>query len=363
MWVYLLLLIIVFILFIIFIISTLKLSYKIIKKYVSNKVLACLLSAIPIIFIIIGLAIDFTNAIVVDLHLIVIIFITKLIFYIIGIIIKKDINNNLSLSIGVLLTIIVMCKAYYLAHNVVETDYKVYTNKNIGTDNFRIVQISDSHLGTTMNGKDFSVYMKKINKLEPDIVVITGDFIDDGTSFKDFEDGAKGLGSLKTKYGVYFVFGNHDIGYYNNREYTEKDIRNVLQNNNVTILEDEYIDLTDNIILLGRQDKEIESRKTIYELTNNIGKNKFIIDLNHQPNDYKNEENAEIDLVLSGHTHGGQLIPLGQLGVLFGANDKIYGIEKRGNTTFIVNSGISDWALKFKTGTISEYVVIDLLKK
>ena len=86
---------------------------------------------------------------------------------------------------------------------------------------------------------------------------------------------------------------------------------------------------------------------------------KYVITINHQPNDYKNEMN-NTDLVLSGHTHGGQLFPLGQIGILLGSNNKIYGIERRENTTFIVNSGISDWAIKFKTGTVSEYVVIDI---
>ncbi len=85
--------------------------------------------------------------------------------------------------------------------------------------------------------------------------------------------------------------------------------------------------------------------------------------LDHQPNDYDNEAESGADLVLSGHTHGGQLFPLGLFGVLLGSNDKTYGIETRDNTTFIVNSGISDWAIKFKTGTKSEYGVITIKTK
>ena len=101
----------------------------------------------------------------------------------------------------------------------------------------------------------------------------------------------------------------------------------------------------------------------IKELTSSLDKSKYMIDLNHQPNDYENEKNEKIDLVLSGHTHGGQLFPLGYIGLLFNANDMFKGIKKVDNTTFVVNTGISDWAIDFKTGTKSEYVIIDIVKE
>ena len=75
------------------------------------------------------------------------------------------------------------------------------------------------------------------------------------------------------------------------------------------------------------------------------------------------ESKAEVDLVLSGHTHGGQLFPLGYVGKLLKANDEFKGMNFRDNTIFIVNSGLSDWKLKFKTGTTSEYTVIDIMNK
>jgi len=363
MWIYLALLIVVLILLVVFVISLVKLSHRIISKFVKNRKISWILSFVPLLLFIIGFVIDFTNAIVVDLHLIIIIFLTKLLFWIIQKIAKKEINEYISIGIGTTLSIIVLVYGYYSVYNVVETDYEVFTSKDIGIDNFRIVQVSDSHLGNTLNGKKFAEYMEKINLLEPDIVVVTGDFVDDSSPYEDMVEAAKGLGKLKTKYGVYFIYGNHDKGYYNNRSYKDEDIRRELKVNNVTILEDEYVTITDNIVLIGRQDTEVRDRESIQDLTKDLDKSKFLIVLDHQPNDYENEKNSNVDLVLSGHTHGGQLIPLGQLGVLLGANDKVYGIEKQDNTTFIVNSGISDWAIKFKTGTVSEYGVIDIIKK
>lgn len=72
----------------------------------------------------------------------------------------------------------------------------------------------------------------------------------------------------------------------------------------------------------------------------------------------RREVETAADLVVSGHTHGGQLFPINRAGEWIGVNDKTYGHERRGGVDFIVTSGISCWALRFKTGTKSEYVMI-----
>ena len=98
----------------------------------------------------------------------------------------------------------------------------------------------------------------------------------------------------------------------------------------------------------------------MFKLVKNLDKNKYMIVLDHQPTDYANQANAGVDLVLSGHTHGGQLFPFNQVGKWIGANNWIYGHKKEKDTDFIVTSGISSWAIKFKTGTKSEYAVINI---
>ena len=238
MWVYLLLLFVVFILLLLSSIYLVRLTHNAIKKYINNKLLSWILSFIPIFLFIIGFFIDLVNSIVVDIHLIIIVFLVKIIFGIIKKISKKTFSEYIILTTGIIITSLILTRGYYLAHHVEETYYEVYTEKELKENNFRIVQISDSHLGATMTGKDFSKYMEDINKLNPDIVVVTGDFVDDDTPFEYMKDGADGLGKLKTKYGVYFIYGNHDKGYYNKRSYNDNDIRRELTNNNVKILED-----------------------------------------------------------------------------------------------------------------------------
>lgn len=250
----------------------------------------------------------------------------------------------------------------YNAFHVSQTNYKLKTTKDIGEKPLRIVQISDCHLGTTFSGKGFAKHLEKIQKTNPDIVVVTGDFVDDSTSKEDMLEGCKALGNLKSTYGTYVVWGNHDKGYYKSRGYNLEDMEKELAKYHVLVLTDETVVIEDKIYLIGRKDRSFTERKSAEDIVKELDSSKYMIMLDHQPNDYDAEEKAGVDLVLSGHSHGGQMIPIGITGELSGANDKTYGLEKRNQTNFIVNSGISDWAIYFKTGTFSEYGVIDISK-
>ena len=72
------------------------------------------------------------------------------------------------------------------------------------------------------------------------------------------------------------------------------------------------------------------------------------------------EEKKKIRIAFAGGGTGGHIFPAGPIGMLFHANDRVYGTETRENTTFVVTSGISGWGIPFKTFTISEFVVIDI---
>ena len=295
------------------------------------------------------------------------------------------------------IAVILSCTVYlavgwYLAHHVVRTAYTAVTDKSLPGGSLRIVQLADSHVGTLFDGAEFAEYMRRVQAERPDIVVFTGDFVDDSTSREDMIIACRALGELKTPYGVYFVYGNHDKGYYNSREYTVQELEAELRRNGIVVLEDEARLIANSVYIVGRRDSSDgarsaasggdanrngssgnrknetadgtkKGRMSMDELVGGLDRSRYMIVLDHQPNDNAAEAAAGADLVLSGHTHGGQLIPLGPIGRLIGANDRTYGEETRGNTTFIVNSGIGDWAIDFKTGTVSEYVVIDVMMR
>ena len=316
---------------------------------------------------VIWLVFGYMNAIIVLLHAVVFSLLSELVFFIIRKARKKAFKRRYSGIAAIAVTVIYLSVGAFSAYHVSRTARTVKTEKNVG--DLRVVLIADAHVGTTFDGDGFAEHMKTIEAENPDIIVVSGDFVDEDSTEEDMIISCRALGETKTKYGVYFVFGNHDKGLYSNGErgYSGDDLAAELEKNGVTVLRDETVTVADSFYIIGRNDASDEldfggSRKSMAELTRGLDPNKFSIVLDHQPRDYAAQAAADVDLVLSGHTHGGQLIPLMQLSNLFGlgGNDRVYGQETRDGTTFIVTSGISDWAIKFKTGCFSEYVVIDI---
>lgn len=272
---------------------------------------------------------------------------------------KRKPERNISTTAAMVFTAAYLSIGWYAAHNVVITHYDLTTEKNIG-EPLRIALIADVHLGITLDGDEFAEQMKRLDDLNVDAVMIAGDFVDDDSNRADMEKACAALGNIKTKYGVFFAYGNHDMGYFDgSRDFSVEDFAHELDKNGVTILIEDKIIMNDKICIIGRDDAYHE-RMQIAEFMKNTPDSAYSIVLDHQPSDYDAEAENGVDLVLSGHTHGGHIFPTGYVGTLTGINDRIYGHEKRGNSDFIVTSGISGWAIPFKTGTKSEIVIVDI---
>ena len=337
-----------------------KRSALLLKLKEKNKTAAALLYiALPLI-IAATFFISSVTPIVIVLHIAVALLICDLIAFIIKKAAKKEISADIRNISALVLTFIYLSVGWFFAHHVYITEYGFKTDKSLGKERLRIVVIGDAHIGITLDGADFETEMKKVQSSEPDIVVVVGDLVDDDTEKDDMIKTCKALGALETSYGVYFVYGNHDKGYSDQRDFTAAELREELISNGIRVLEDESVAVNGNVYLTGRKDRSDKSRKSAAKLTEELDKSKYIIMLDHQPNDYENEALSGADLVLSGHTHGGHIIPAGAIGQLLGANDRVYGAETRGSTVFVVTSGISGWGIPFKTGAVSEIAVIDI---
>lgn len=339
-------------------------KFSVLKGW-KHKKLAILVSVIFWIFIAAALVYwsGPWNMMVSFIHLLVFWMIFAFVFMIIEKIRRKSFEKYYAGRITILFTVCYLAVGMFFAYHVFRTSYDIQPEHSTKLEDIKIIGFSDSHIGSTFHADKFQKYIEKMNAENPDLVVIAGDFVDDDSSYEDMVGSCEALSNLKTKYGVYYVLGNHDAGYYGreHRGYGKEELVENLTKNHVVVLEDEIVNIDKNLYLCGRQDASERNRQSMEELVQNLPEDACLLVLDHQPNDYDAEEKSKADLVISGHTHGGQFIPIIKVGEWFGINDMTYGHAKRGMTNFIVSSGISDWALKYKTGCKSEYLVINLL--
>ena len=137
-------------------------------------------------------------------------------------------------------------------NNIVITKYNL-SNKDISKD-IRVAYVSDVHL-STLDKKKLDNLVKIVNDNNYDIFVIDGDLVDEFSTDRKIKDVIEELGSIKTKYGNYYVEGNHDL-------LTNK-IRSYLTENNFIVLEDSKVLIDDNYYLVGRRDKKDKLRTNL----------------------------------------------------------------------------------------------------
>lgn len=187
--------------------------------------------------------------------------------------------------------------------------------KDLGFDELLVVQLSDVHIGNTIGKAFLEECVARINALKPDIVVITGDLVD--RKIEDAKDDLSPLKDLRSTYGTYFVLGNHE--YYHGAEAIADFMPEIgvtaLLNTNVTISDGE-----NSINLVGLNDIQSLRFNTLLIDTNKafneVDTTKPTILLSHQPKSIEFVKNEKYDLMLSGHTHGGQIFPFGFLVML-----------------------------------------------
>ena len=334
------------------------------RLYEKNRVLGIISSAWPLVLCLPFLFINLIAFVIAFIHLFLFwCLVDGVAFLVRKIRGRERAERYINGFIAIGLTFVYLAYGWIMAHTVLQTDYELETDKALGGESIRVVAIADLHAGMTLTGEELFRECERINELSPDVVVICGDFVDDDTSREEMLEACEAMGRLKTRYGVYFVFGNHDRGYYRDKAFSEEELRASLAENGVRVLSDEVVLINDAFYIAGREDRSSKDRKSASELLSGIDKSKYVIMLDHQPNDYDAISESGADLVISGHTHGGHIFPAGIFGMIMGANDMLYGMETVDDTTFIVTSGISGWAIPFKTFTSSEFVVIDIKNK
>lgn len=245
-------------------------------------------------------------------------------------------------------------------NHIRQTAYEIKTDKLEG--NYRVVLLTDIHYNTVQSSDVLKDKLPEINAQKPDIVILGGDIVEEGTSKQEMQEAFRLLGSIESKYGVYFIYGNHDQQPYTDfRTFTDEELVQAIEGSGIRILEDEYVEIGTDLILAGRGNAAwgaTRKRPSIEEILQGADRSKYIIMVDHQP--IEAEENAAwgVDLELSGHTHAGQIWPVGLFSELAGMLN--YGEYEQEGCKVIVSSGVAGWRYSIRTGEHCEYVVIDI---
>jgi len=219
---------------------------------------------------------------------------------------------------------------------------------------YKIVQLSDLHIGGLIDEKFIKKIVQRVNALNPDLVVITGDLVD--INIVHAKDTLHELRGLSSKYGTYFIVGNHE--YFHDVAKIIDAVKSlgirVLENENIYIgKENEGFNLAGVYDIFGYRTKTY--MPDINKALKNLQKSPTIL-LAHQPK-YIQEVKDSVDLVLSGHTHGGQLYPFRFLVKL--QQPYISGLHQHNEELQIyVNKGTGFWGPPMRLGANSEITEI-----
>lgn len=255
---------------------------------------------------------------------------------------------------AIIIVTVAMVSGYFNARNIRIKTLMLSIPKQAGTwRNLNIVSASDIHLGTIIGQRMLGQIVEKINALNPDLVLLPGDIIDEDPKPVIRQNLGEALKQIKATLGVYAVTGNHEFygGVQAACEYLEA--------HGIVMLRDTTIKIADSFYIVGRDDREKsritgQKRKSLEELLAGIDKNLPIIAMDHQPFALQKAAEAGIDLQISGHTHYGQLWPLGYI------TDLIYelswGYKQIGSTHFYISSGAGTWGPPIRLGNVPEIV-------
>ena len=222
-------------------------------------------------------------------------------------------------------------------------------------ESFRIVQLSDIHHGPFSSREQIERAVDTANRLQPDIIALTGDYISKERHYA--APCAEMLGRLKAKYGVYAVLGNHD-------HWTDAAlITDLFRAEGITVLINEGMHFEKNgasIWLAGVDDTMVGLEDLSLALAGARDDEMKLL-LAHNPIILRRAARVSVDLVLSGHTHGGQVAIRGERSTVRGARKRLLkGLGRLSNTQIYVNRGLGTVVLPIRYGCPPEISLLEL---
>ena len=261
-----------------------------------------------------------------------------------------NLSQGISLGITGIFLVGMTTLGLYWAYSPIVKSETIKVDKKIEKP-IKIAMISDLHLGTFFGNGQLEKLNKIIEEEKPDAIVIAGDIMDDDMVMYKKRNMGETLSKLSAPLGVYATMGNHDRA--------AQEIVEEISKTGIKPLFDESVNLTDDVILVGRKDRSVsKNRLATEDLLKNVDTSKTAILVDHQPDEIDHHSTLPIDVQLSGHTHHGQIWPINYI------TDRIYtldhGYAKINNKHFFTSSGYGFWGPPFKTTAQSEVWMITI---
>lgn len=277
--------------------------------------------------------------------------------------VPKRVPNGV--TIGVWGAVVVLTCSFVLygsihAMNIQEKAYTIITKEGVKSPDMKIVMVSDVHLGAVQSERRLTEMVERMNAQNPDVVCIVGDlFNDDFDSIRDVAAAKKAFQQIDATYGVYAVLGNHDGGD------TFDEMLAFMEEGQIHVLKDEVTVIDGRLALAGRLDPspiggfgKLE-RHSIQSKLDALDDTLPVVVMDHTPN-HLQEYGEDVDLIVSGHTHKGQIFPGNYITSLVFDIDYGYGQLKKDGPQVVVSSGIGTWGMPMRVGSDSEIVTIEL---
>lgn len=253
---------------------------------------------------------------------------------------KKFLNF---LSITFLVVAAIYIYARFVEPNFLTVHYVNLKNNliNESSNDIKILQFSDMHISDHFHEKDIKKVVEKINEENPDIVVFTGDLIDEYNKYENKDNINEiwdTLGLINAPLGKYAIYGNHDYGGGAERIY-----KKVMENSGFIILKNEKVTMEDHNINIIGMDDSIFGNPEKEKVISLLDENSYNVVLSHEPDVIDQFLEHDIDLFLAGHSHGGQVnLPLVNSLPLLAKKytGGIYNFNNVRQTTLYVNIGL-----------------------
>lgn len=268
-------------------------------------------------------------------------------------------NKRLTTALEVATTILAG-----VAYSHVNANYIKRTHYALQCDHIkrhvRIAFISDLHYGNCQRKTAVDRMLVSLEKEDIDTLILGGDIVDSHTTGYEMRRILERLGSIPVRENKFYILGNHDSDDMDLRKhFTFNELHTTLRNNGIILLDNmSYVDNNLGICYIGLNCNQRKQQAATLMHSHYMCLSNYMVNIQHMPWRSKAEINEYHDLILSGHTHAGQLFPANIL--MKRAGFEPYGMYKNGDVMSIVTSGAGVSKIPFRNMKHCEYVIIDL---